>query len=172
MIRAAIVENQLVVNIIDATPEFAAEIGAVQAPPNVMIGWTYKNRKFSPPETVADLDEVKHGALIAIDRDAEKSRLKFITDGAGQAMTYIEKAAEAKRYIDSEGQGDYLFLPLEVGVTGSDLTEVANTILNKYTEWQTVGASIERIRLTAKRDVLAASSVETVRLILGNIEFP
>jgi len=46
----------------------------------------------------ATLEEVKDALKAKIDEAAELERLKYITPGAGQAMTYQEKVAQAVSY--------------------------------------------------------------------------
>lgn len=172
MPRFAIIENKKVVNIIEAEPAFAAEIGAVQImDPAVSIGWGYAHKKFTAPELQDRTEEIRSAALASVDRLAEEERLKYITGGSGQAMTYFEKANEARRYIDSDGAGSYIFLPKEVGITGADLSEVASVILAKYEEWQAVGSDIEEARLRAKRDIESATSEKDINDIVLNLSF-
>ena len=106
-----------------------------------------------------DVNSLKPPILASIDSDAEIARQKYITRGAGQAMTYQSKVAEAIRYHETNGQGDYPFLNEEVGITGDTLAEVAATILTMHHEWQIIGGQIERERLAAKKAVELATTV-------------
>ena len=106
-----------------------------------------------------DLEQEKNNRKAIIDSQAEATRQKYITQGAGQAMTYQSKAAEAIRYHETNGQGDYPFLSEEVGITGDTLADVAATVLTMHHEWQIIGAQIERERLAAKKAVELATTV-------------
>lgn len=112
-----------------------------------------------------DLTSIRLRAKSNIDSAAEQERQKHITPGAGQAMTYQSKAAEAVRYSETNGQGDYPFLSEEIGITGDTLAEVAATVLTMHHEWQIIGSQIERERLSAKKAVEAATTVEEINNI-------
>lgn len=47
--RYLILENNVVVNAIEADPDFAAEIGAVEDPGGVDMGWSFNGSTFVPP---------------------------------------------------------------------------------------------------------------------------
>ena len=112
-----------------------------------------------------DLDAVRTSMKDGIDAQAEQERRKYITQGAGQAMTYQAKAAEAIRYHETNGQGDYPFLGEEVGITGDTLASVAATVLTMHHEWQIIGGQIERERLQAKKEVDSATTIEQLNNI-------
>ena len=59
-----------------------------------------------------------------VDAGAEAERGKYITSGAGQAMTYQQKAAEAKAFTEAEtpDEADYPMLAAEVGITAEIFT--------------------------------------------------
>lgn len=117
-----------------------------------------------PPPPVP-LAEVKRDLKAAIDAAAEIERARYITPGAGQAMTYTAKAAEAARYIERGGIGDYPLLSAELGVTGETLQQVAQVVINMHSQWQSIGAAIERARLSAKAAVDAAADEAQARAV-------
>lgn len=158
---AAIVEHGKVTNIIMLeTIEDAALFNAIPCDEGVSIGWNYSDGVFTPPALPpVDLDALKLVLKAAVDAAAEVERHKYITQGSGQAMTYQAKAAEAIRYHETNGQGDYPFLSEEVGVTGDTLADVAATILTMHHEWQIIGGQIERERLAAKKAVELATTI-------------
>jgi hypothetical protein len=55
--RYAIIENNKVVNIVLATPEFAQEQGWVECPENVNIGWDYNDGAATPPVIVQEVSQ-------------------------------------------------------------------------------------------------------------------
>lgn len=108
-----------------------------------------------PPPTDADRASAKQ----AIDDAAERCRLQWITGGAGQAMVYQEKRAEAERWQAEGGDpGDYPILSASVGVEAADIAGVAAIVVGTATAWTGLAASIERLRLAAKKAVATAST--------------
>lgn len=109
-----------------------------------------------------------------IDAAAEAERLKYITPGAGQAMTYQQKVDEARAFkiASSPKAADYPVLSSEVGITAETLSEVADVVLASFSLWQQIGAAIEAVRLGAKRDIDAAADEAAARAIVDAIEWP
>nr|WP_278434127.1 hypothetical protein [Brucella anthropi] len=109
-----------------------------------------------------------------VDQAAENERLNYITPGAGQAMTYEQKVAEARAFkAASDPQAaDYPVLSSEVGITGETLSEVAEIVLAAFALWQQIGSAIESIRLGAKRDIDAAEDEAAARAIVDAIVWP
>lgn len=117
---------------------------------------------------------LKVGLKAQIDAAAETERLKYITTGAGQSMTYQQKVDEARAFkaTSSPMASDYLVLSSEVGITAETLSDVADIVLAAYAQWQQIGAAIEGIRLGAKRDIDAATDEAAARAIVDAIEWP
>lgn len=108
------------------------------------------------------LDQVKVSLKAAIDGAAEAERCKYITPGAGQAMTYMQKADEASRYLvtaDPVGE-NFPLLSAEVGITAPTIVEVAQIVHGAYSQWQLIGAAIEAVRLGAKATIDAATTAQ------------
>ncbi|SHI80581.1 hypothetical protein SAMN02745911_1226 [Aureimonas altamirensis DSM 21988] len=101
------------------------------------------------------MDRRKAALSQAIDDRAEAERLRWITPGAGQAMTYARKVEEAKavQSATSPKAADYPMLAASIGLDGKTIKEVADTILEMDAAWATVGAAIEKRRLQLKHDV-------------------
>lgn len=125
-------------------------------------------------ENVIPLDVVKLTLKMQIDQSAETERLKYITPGTGQAMTYQQKVAEAQAFkaASNPKPADYPILASEVGITAPTLSEVADTVLTAYRQWQQIGAMIEAIRLGAKRDIDAAEDEAVARTVVDAIVWP
>lgn len=167
MSHAAIIEDGIVTNVIVADADFAGSIGAIACDEGVSIGWNYSDGVFTPPSLPpVDLDALKLVLKAAVDAAAEVERHRYITSGSGQAMTYQAKAAEAMRYADTEGAGEYPFLSMEVGITGATLADVAAVVLNMHNQWQAIGGQIEQARLSAKAQIDAALDEATARAVL------
>lgn len=120
------------------------------------------------------LTQLKIHLKAKIDADAENERLKYITPGDGQAMTYQQKVDEARAFkaAASPLAGDYPVLSSEIGITGPTLADVAETVLIAFNRWQRVGAAIESVRLGAKRDVDVAENEITARAVLDVLVWP
>lgn len=186
MNRYARILNETVVEIVELPagteigdcyhPEIAATF--VLAEPDVSEGWTYndQDQTFSPsaPLPTVDLDALKAQLKAQIDQSAETERLKYITPGAGQAMTYQQKVDEARAFkaASNPKPTDYPVLSSEVGITAETLSEVADIVLAAFAHWQQIGAAIEAIRLGAKRDIDAAEDYITTRSIIDAIVWP
>lgn len=127
---------------------------------------------------VIDLAALKVALKAAIDAAAEVARLKYITPGAGQAMTYQAKAEEARQYLVASAEGDepdaadYPMLSAEVGITAGTIGAVAVIIDGNFKQWQFIGAAIEAVRLGAKESVSAADSVAAAHAAASEIVWP
>ena len=121
-----------------------------------------------------DLAEIKSALKDQVDAIAEAERLKYITSGNGQAMTYQQKVQEAQDYLaaDDPDPASFPILSAEIGVTASSIEEVADTILAAYQQWKQIGAAIEAIRLGGKRDVDLAEDVEAAQGVVANLVWP
>lgn len=120
------------------------------------------------------LSRLKLDLKLRVDATAEDERLKYITPGNGQAMTYQQKVAEAQAFkaASNPRASDYPILSSEVGITAETLAEVADIVLAAFAQWQQIGALIEGIRLGAKRDIDAAEDEAAVRTIVDAIVWP
>ena len=126
-----------------------------------------------PPEPEL-LSVIKVALRQHIDAQAEVERLKYITPGTGQAMTYQQKVAEAQAFkaASNPEPKDYPILASEVDITAPTLSEVADTVLTAYRQWQQIGAMIEAIRLGAKRDIDASATEAAARAVVDSISWP
>ena len=139
--------------------------------------------EYTPPEP--SLSEIKKQLKQQVDTDAERERLKYITSGVGQSMTYQEKYNQAvdysKKYIAHKqtpdelpepNENDYLLLKASLGIDGDTLIEVAATITYSYAIWQQIGAAIEAKRLETKALIDEAKSVEDAKSIFETMKWP
>lgn len=109
---------------------------------------------------VGGFDDAKSAYKAAVDAAAERERLKHITGGAGQAMVYQQKVAEAARYV-ADGSPDMATYPLiaaSIGVDGETAVAVAAKWQQMQILWVGIAAKIERARLIAKAQIDAASN--------------
>jgi hypothetical protein len=174
MSHFAFVANGIVVEVIPDTIEmdgFSIHIeqryhsdfvsGLVACPDDVTAGYIYDGKAFAPPVT-ASLAAVKESLKSIIDVGAEAERLKYITPGAGQAMTYQQKADEAARYLAASAPkaSDYPLLSAEAGITAADIAGVAQVVSAAFAQWQAIGGAIEAVRLGAKKSIDDASTID------------
>lgn len=108
-----------------------------------------------------NLDDLKKLLKSRIDTEAETARLRYITGGAGQAMTYQQKAAEAADCLSHAAPqlDDFPLLAAEVGITAETLLGVAQVVFEAHQQWRQVGATIEALRLTGKQAVDVAETI-------------
>ena len=111
------------------------------------------------------LDALRQRAMEQVDAQAEFQRLALITPGAGQALVYERKRAEAERMAtDADPQpADYPLLAAEVGITAATLAEVGATVRAMASNWIAAAAAIEGARLRAKAAIAAASTPPAIR---------
>ena len=131
------------------------------------------------------LNETKEALKARVDVAAEKERLKYITNGVGQSMTYTEKFNQAvdysKKYAAHEqdpknepvpNNNDYLLLKAGLGIDGKTLIEVAETVTYAYAIWQQIGAAIEATRLEGKAAIENAKTEEEAQAVFDAIKWP
>lgn len=128
------------------------------------------------PDANLDLEQWKAKLTSKIDADAETARLKYITGGAGQAMTYQQKAQEAAEVLTLVGSGEidasrFPLLSAEVGITAPTLIEVAQAVDYAYQTWRFVGARIEALRLGGKAALSATQTIEAAKSA-ADIQWP
>ena len=126
-----------------------------------------------PPEP-EQLPAIKLALRQHVDAQAEVERLKYITPGTGQAMTYQQKVAEAQAYKSATAPNpkDYPILASEAGITAPTLSGVADTVLTAYRQWQQIGAMIEAVRLGAKRDIDESTTEAAARAVVDSVSWP
>lgn len=133
--------------------------------------------------TPMDLGGVQTTLLGRLDDAAERRRLIYLTPGAGQALTYQQKFAEAMAY--SVGQSPataaaYPLLAVSIGIEAkadgsgpcATLADVAALVLTVAGQWTAVAAAIEAARLGGKAAVKSASTVDAAVAAYGAVTWP
>lgn len=177
------VEQSIVKEIIEDVADFPIEqrfphdfvAKLIACPSGVEQGWTYDGEVFKPPiEPQEDLEEIKRSLAAVVDNAAETERLKYITPGAGQALTYQQKSEEAKRYLAATDPdpADYPLLSAEMGITAADLAGVARIVNAAFAQWQIIGAAIEKTRLATKAAIDAAATAEEAQTAFEGASWP
>lgn len=118
------------------------------------------------PEPAFDVDGARRDMKSAVDREAEEIRSRFITSGAGMAMTYQEKLAQARAYIAGT-PGDYPLLMASVWIEGDYIDEVAHLVVARYNLWVQVASVIETWRLGTKAALDAATTREDLQAAMN-----
>lgn len=120
------------------------------------------------------LAEIKAEYSASVDADAERERLKYITPGYGQALTYQEKFAQAQAVIamgrvaadalsEADRRAQFPTLAASVGVEAQTLADVADLVVSRYAQFAQLSYSIERARLSGKAAIQAASTADQVK---------
>jgi len=105
------------------------------------------------------VEQLRAEALRAIDAGAEAMRLRFITPGSGQALSYLQKAAEADAYVAAGRPADtgaYLLLEGEAAGRGITVSALADEVRATRDAWAGVAGTIEGVRKAGKDAVTAA----------------
>ena len=134
---------------------------------SALLAWQITGGVIEP--YVLALATIKSALKAQVDAAAERERARYITPGAGQAMTYQAKADEARRLAadPSPDAADYPLLSAEVGITAPDLASVGAVVLAAYQAWQVIGAAIEGTRLSAKQAIELAEDEAGARAAAG-----
>lgn len=138
-------------------------------------------RQMFPPT----LSETKESLKLKVDAAAETERLKYITNGVGQSMTYQTKFEQAvdysKKYaahtadpknVNPPDENEFPLLQASIGIDGSSMIEVAETVTYAYAVWEKIGAAIEGIRLKAKAAIGDAKTEEEAQAAFASIKWP
>ena len=109
------------------------------------------------PAPVIPPEADKARRLHQIDLTADTKRKQFGSPGDMQAVVYLLKADEARRFLADPmpDPAAYPFLASEVGITGPSMSAVAEQVLAASNEWRAHLAQLDAERLAAKRDVEA-----------------
>ncbi len=134
---------------------------------------------WTPEQTAAEIARLKG----RIDADAETVRLKFISPGAGMAMTYQEKNAQAQAVFtlgeaaanaltEAERLTQFPTLSASVGVEAETLYACAELVIARYEAWATLSYAIERTRLAAKKAIGLTSTAADARAAYEAVAWP
>lgn len=139
-----------------------------------------QRRRLHPAPPPLTLDQVKAGALAAVDAAAEQARLAWITPGSGQALEYemtAREAAAAAAATDPLDPEVYPHVEAERSArasVGQNLTlrEVATAVAAEGEAWSAASAKIKRVRRGAKLRLETAATIADVDGILTDICWP
>lgn len=128
-------------------------------------------RVWSLSKTIEQLKAAYHAA---VDADAERTRLKYITPGDGMQMTYREKFEQAQgvnamgetaanALTEQQRLASFPTLAASVGTEAVSLWAAAQLVLQKYTQFAQLSYVIESKRLSGKKAISEASTAEAVK---------
>lgn len=119
------------------------------------------------------LDHIKSDLKTRIDDMAEIVRLRYITPGAGMAMTYAEKkdqavavlgmGEQAANALASHGAAEFPTLSASVPIEAASLYAAAQLVMTRYEQFAALSRVIELIRLTGKKAISDASDAAAAR---------
>lgn len=111
--------------------------------------------------TAAEVTDAKTRLKHHIDDQAEQTRAKYLSPGAGQALTYQQKVVEATAYqaAATPTATDYPILNAEAQATGVTLAALVKTVISTDQQWTALAAKIEAARRGGKVKVDAAATV-------------
>lgn len=178
--RCAQVKNGKVVAVTnDATSLFPVDCEVIAGvPSDVAAAWTWTGSAFVPPEPDT-LSTIKAKASIAIDAAAERTRLKYVTPGDGMQLTYREKLDQAEE-VAAGGQAaadamsaqdaasHYPVLSASIGIEASSLWGASQLVISRYAAWAQIARAIELRRLTAKKAINEATTIQAVNNVLAS----
>lgn len=121
-------------------------LGLVVVPPAALLG------------VELDLDMLRTMATEQIDAGAELVRQRFLTPGAGQALTYQRKEAEARAW-QADGLSATPFLDAEAIARGMTIEAVVEEVIRNADAWIKAGAVIEAKRMGAKAAAASATTL-------------
>lgn len=109
-----------------------------------------------------DLAAVRAFYALRVDVAAELYREQFITPGAGQAMTYQRKEAEARAWTSGGDPATAPFIAAEATARGMTIDALAAEIIVAADAWSHIGARIEGARMGAKAAIATAMTVPAI----------
>ncbi|WP_159866907.1 hypothetical protein [Novosphingobium sp. 9U] len=101
-----------------------------------------------------------------MDRAAEMVRLRFVSDGAAQMLTYTTKAAEARAYI-ADNSSAVPFLSAEASARDMTVAALAHEVMAMVEQWTMIGSRIEGRRMGAKAALGTASNLAEIAVAIG-----
>lgn len=101
-------------------------------------------------------------AHASIDAQAEAARAHIITPGPGQAMTYLQKTAEARAWL-ADNSAPTPILSAEAEAMATTLAALAAEVVANADAWLVVGGRIEGARRAAKRAASEATDAAGIR---------
>lgn len=112
----------------------------MMVPQQILLGRAWPN---------LDLAILRIALSNGIDAEAEQIRQRFLTPGAGQAMTYQRKEAEARAWM-ADNTAPTPFLSAEAPARDVTVADLAAEVIMLADQWTAIGSAIEGLRMGAK----------------------
>lgn len=96
-----------------------------------------------------------------VDDEAANARLAFVTDVPGQTAVYAKKEAEARSILKGEA-GTFPFITAEAGQDATAQIKLAQAIVARADACDAAVASIEALRMGAKKIISEATDIDTM----------
>lgn len=129
------------------------------------------------------LDHVKSVLRQRVDRNAERVRLRYITEGGvGMALTYTEKKDQAvavfgmgeaaANALTNHGAAEFPTLSASVPIEAPSLYAAAQLVISRYEAWAALSRHIETARLGGKKSISDASDAASAKAAYEAIAWP
>ena len=130
-----------------------------------------------------DIDALRHAGIAEVNRQVGAVRARFVTVIPAQDMLYLEKASEARRFLeaypmpgDAPDPGDidpdpgfgFPFLLAELGITAATAYEIAVIYITGAATFRAAGAALETVRLGSVAAIEAATVPAEIDAIVAN----
>jgi hypothetical protein len=118
-----------------------------------------------PAPAELTVDEYKEQQMGIVEDRVSFVRMMFIPSKPGQSDVYWEKTQEAIDYLSSGSVPDikqFPFLQIDVDLSGESGESVALSILSRRRQWVAVASKTERIRRTAKYQMIKCTTKNEV----------
>jgi len=110
-----------------------------------------------------------------VDADADRERQGYIAPGAGKAMSYHERLAEARLILaDPASLGADLvpILAAEAQARGISLEATANLVHTTYLAFKSIEAQINSTSILAKTAISSASDAASAKAAYEAVQWP
>lgn len=115
------------------------------------------------------LGALQAAAGAAVDAEAERVRLCYVTGGSAKAMVYLRKVEEGRAWLAAGEPSDLAAWPLiaaEVGLTAESAGGVVAVWLAKNAMWTARAGEVERAVFAAKKAIEQAANETAVAAAL------
>jgi hypothetical protein len=122
----------------------------------------------------SNLASHKAKAKAEVDYAAEAARSRVVTPGSGQAMTYLRKADAAVAFLAGATltAAQQARIDDEAARLGVTDTQAAQSLVDTANQWEMLDASIDNLRLVAKKNIDAATSGTAINAVVAGIDWP
>ena len=128
-----------------------------------------------------DIAALRRAGIVEVNRRVGDVRAGFVTVIPAQDMLYLEKAAEARRFlaayptpqdvpaeIDPDPALGFPFMLAEIGITAATAHEIAGVYVTGAASFRAAGAALETVRLGAVAAIEAAVTPAAIDAIVAS----